>query len=112
MHVDTQPERCYRYKTMLTKTHIQTLSRMPSKRNRVAKAIELGGVTQTAIAQDLGLTQTYISDVVRERFKTITLENAYVFSTYFGCGVEVLFPPECRHARRKEQPSPSSISYS
>ena len=83
---------------MLTKTHIQTLSRMPDGRNRVAKALELGGVTQTAIAQDLGLTPSYISDVTRERFKTITLENAYKLCTYFNCTIEPLFPPACRHA--------------
>ena len=73
---------------MLTKTHIQTLSRMPDGRNRVAKALELGGVTQTAIAQDLGLTPSYISDVTRERFKTITLEHAYKLCTYFNCTIE------------------------
>ena len=71
---------------------------MPDGHNRVAKAIELGGVTQTAIAQDLGLTQAYISDVVRELFKTITLQKAYAICTYFGCALEVLFPPTCRHA--------------
>ena len=72
---------------MLTKTHIQTLSRMPDGHNRVAKAIELGGVTQTAIAQDLGLTQAYISDVVRERFKTITLQKAYLLRVRIGSAV-------------------------
>ena len=71
---------------------------MPDNHNRVAKAIELGGVTQTAVAQDLGLTQAYISDVVRERFQTITLEKAYSFCKYFGCSLETLFPPPCPHA--------------
>ena len=77
---------------MLTKTHIQALRRVPDDQSRLGNALELGGVTQTAMAQDLGLTQTYISDVVRARYQTITVQNAYRFSNYFGCTIEDLFP--------------------
>lgn len=98
MSFDSTQSGVYSYWPMLTKTHIQTLSRMPGATNRLSKAIELGGITQTAIAQDLGLTQPYVSNVIQERYCTISLQNAYKFSNYFGCPLEAIFPPTCRHA--------------
>lgn len=60
--------------------------------NRVAKAMELLELTQAVLAEALNLTQPYVSDVVRGRHATITLENAYKFCDYFGCDVRDLFP--------------------
>jgi transcriptional regulator with XRE-family HTH domain len=60
--------------------------------NRVAKAIELAGVTQLDVKQATGLPQPYISDVARNRYRTITVDNARKFAEYFGCQIEDLFP--------------------
>lgn len=60
--------------------------------NRVARAFELAGVTQMEVAVATELPQPYISDVVRSRYKTITVENAHKLAQYFGCSIEDLFP--------------------
>ena len=60
--------------------------------NRVAKAMALAGVKQVTLAKALRLTQPYVSDVARGRYRTITVENAWKFAAYFGCRIEDLFP--------------------
>lgn len=60
--------------------------------NRVARAIELAGVTQLEVAAGTELPQPYVSDVARNRYRTITVENAHKFADYFGCTIEDLFP--------------------
>lgn len=62
--------------------------------NRLWKAIELRELRQADLAAAVGLTQPYISDVVRGRHSTITVENAHKFADYFGCTIEDLFPPK------------------
>jgi transcriptional regulator with XRE-family HTH domain len=63
-----------------------------SESNRVARAIELAHVTQLDVAAVTGLPQPYISDVARNRYQTITVDNARKFAEYFGCAIEDLFP--------------------
>jgi transcriptional regulator with XRE-family HTH domain len=77
---------------MLTKVHIQTLRRLPTAENRLAKAAQLGGITRSDLARDLGFTQSYVGDVSRSRYRTITLSNARKFAKYFSCSVDDLFP--------------------
>lgn len=77
---------------MLTEQQLAILRNEPGT-NRVAKAIALAGVTQVTIAEALGLPQPYVSDVARQRYRTITVENARKFARYFGCSIEELFPP-------------------
>jgi len=77
---------------VLTEQQLAILRTEPGT-NRVAKAIALAGVTQVTIAEALGLPQPYVSDVARQRYRTITVENARKFATYFGCSIEDLFPP-------------------
>ncbi len=60
--------------------------------NRIAKAKELAGLTQAELADQIGLTQPYVSDVERGRHTTITLDNARKFADFFGCSIEDLFP--------------------
>lgn len=60
--------------------------------NRLARAMELAELTQAVLADALNLTQPYVSDVVRGRHSTITVENAHKFANYFGCQIEDLFP--------------------
>ena len=52
----------------------------------------LSGVTQVIVAKALGLTQPYVSDVARGRYRTITVENARKFASYIGWRIEDLFP--------------------
>ena len=77
---------------MLTKQQLAILRSQPGA-NRVAKAMSLAGVTQMALAKALGLSQPYVSDVIRQRYRTITVESARKFARYFGCCIEDLFPP-------------------
>ena len=56
---------------MLSEQHLAILRSEPGA-NRVAKALSLAGVTQTA---------------------QITVESARKFARYFGCCIEDLFPP-------------------
>lgn len=60
--------------------------------NRIARAMELAGLTQAEIASKVELTQPYVSDVARGRHSTITLDNARKFAEFFGCSIEDLFP--------------------
>ena len=79
---------------MLTRTQLERLrtASVPPGSNRVALAISLAGVSQATVGRAVGKSQAYVSDVVRCRFRTITLLNAQRFARYFGCGVEDLFP--------------------
>ena len=76
---------------MLTEQQLAVLRSEPGS-NRVAKAMALTGVTQVTVAKALGLTQPYVSDVARGRYRTFTVENAWKFAAYFGCRIEDLFP--------------------
>lgn len=60
--------------------------------NKVAKAIELAGVTQMEVSTATRLPQPYISDVARGRYEDIMVNNATAFADYFGCHIEDLFP--------------------
>lgn len=65
----------------------------PSERgNRVAKALELAGLTQAQAAEAMGELQPYVSDVARARYATITVTKAQKFADLFGCAIEDLFP--------------------
>lgn len=78
----------------LTRDQLKQLRATPTApgANRVGKAIELAGVTQLEVTAATGLPQPYVSDVARNRYQTITVENAHKFSDYFGCPIEDLFP--------------------
>lgn len=67
--------------------------------NRVARAFQLAGVTQAQVAEAIGETQPYISDVARGRYITITVTKARKFAEYFGCTIEDLFPEPVREAQ-------------
>ncbi len=75
----------------LTKIHIARLRRQPAK-NRLSRAVEFAGVTQQEVGDALGMKQSYISDVSRGRYDTLTVSNAHKFAMYFGVSIEDLFP--------------------
>ena len=62
--------------------------------NRVAHAMALTGITRTTLALEIGLSQACISDVVRQRHRTITVANTRRFARHFGCSIEDLFPAD------------------
>jgi len=76
----------------LTARKLRELRESPTEGNRVARAIELAEVTQLDVKDGTGLPQPYISDVARNRYQTITVDNAHKFAEYFGCQIEDLFP--------------------
>ena len=79
---------------MLTQNQLERLraASVPPGSNRVGLAISLAGVSQATVGEAVGKPQPYVSDVVRGRYRTITLANAWRFARYFGCGLEDLFP--------------------
>ena len=77
---------------MLTDRQLAVLRASP-RTNRVATAISLAGVTQVTVAEAIGVTQAYVSDVARQRYSTITVASARKFSRFFGCSIDDLFPP-------------------
>ncbi len=79
---------------ILTQKKLSELREAIGEGNRVAKAIELAEVTQLDVQEATGLPQSYISDVARNRYRTITVDNAGKFAGYFGCLIEDLFPRE------------------
>jgi len=78
----------------LTDAQIEELANTPvgSTGNRLARAIEMLGVRQIDVAEATGLAQPYISDVVRGRHETITVENAHKFARFTGADIKILFP--------------------
>lgn len=64
----------------------------PVNGNRIAAALEIAGATQAELAEATGFTQSYISDVVRGRYQTITLENARRLASALGLSVDEAFP--------------------
>ena len=80
---------------VLTNAQLRILRSDPGQAsgNRLGFAIRLARITPGDLARATGFSQPYISDVVRSRYGTITLDNAWRFARYFGCTLEDLFPP-------------------
>lgn len=60
--------------------------------NKVRIAMAMLDVAQTDIIEATGFSQPYVSDIVRGRFKNISVDNARKFAEFFGCQIEDLFP--------------------
>jgi len=60
--------------------------------NRIQKARGLAGLTQAALAEQLGMTQSSLSDLERSRYGDTTVSTAAKIAGYFGCAIEDLFP--------------------
>lgn len=81
---------------MLTPAQLTTLRRSkPENRNRLAKAIELAGVTQVQLAEAIGSNQPRISSICAGRFgeSGLPIETVRPLADFFGCSIEDLFPP-------------------
>lgn len=78
---------------MLSREHAEILKRSRTRgRNRIAKAMELAGVTQVEIAATTGYTQSYVSRVKNGLYSNLPGETMRTFAEYFGCQIEDLFP--------------------
>jgi len=82
----------------LTASQLSKLRKAPigSAGNRLATAIELAETTQMAVGDAIDEANTYVSDVARGRYNTITVAKAYKFAQHFGCAIEDLFPARTR----------------
>jgi len=78
--------------SLLTKIHLANLRRQRDDGNRLKRAMELAGVTQQEVAEALAMSQSYISDVACQRYRTVTVSIAHRFAQYFGVAIEDLFP--------------------
>ena len=78
---------------MLTKRQLARLrsAAVTPGSNRLGLAMSLMGVSQRTVATEVGVPQPYVSDVVRARYRTITVANARRFARYCGCLIEDLF---------------------
>jgi plasmid maintenance system antidote protein VapI len=79
---------------MLSSHHLTTLRKEPVTGNRMGKAIELAGITQRTVARAIDAPESYISDLVRQRYKAITVPNAHKIAGFFQCSIEDIFPAE------------------
>lgn len=77
-----------------TPEKLEILRRLPldGKPNKVRLAMALLDVKQSDVVEATGLPQSYVSDVMRGRFQSITVDNAAVFAEHFGCEILDLFP--------------------
>lgn len=80
----------------LTKQQLRALREAPvnAAGNRLQAAIDLAESNQIAVGRAIGMSNTYVSDVVRGRNSNPTVETAYKFAAFFGCAIEDLFPPK------------------
>lgn len=60
--------------------------------NKLADAFSIVGCTRTECGDETGFTAQYIHDMLKGRYKNISIDNARKFSDFFGCAIEDLFP--------------------
>jgi hypothetical protein len=79
---------------LLTAEQLDVLRRTPldGTPNRVRVALALVMAAQSELVEFTQFAQPYVSDVVRGRFKNITVVKAQKFADFFGCRIEDLFP--------------------
>lgn len=65
---------------------------MADGHNRLRAARELADKTQVQVADDLGLKQSTLSDLERQRWGSTTVDTARKLADYYGCLIEDLFP--------------------
>lgn len=78
---------------MLTPEQIDELMASRQKgRNRLAAALKMAGVTQTALGDAIGVQQSYVNRLCAGLYKDIPLETTRSIAQFFGCSIEDLFP--------------------
>lgn len=77
---------------MLTRSKLRTLRKSPTSTNRLRAAMSLAQVTQTQVAEAIGIAQSQVSEDAAGKFSEISLDKARAYAGYFGCAIEDLFP--------------------
>lgn len=84
---------------MLTPTQLRRLrqSDVPDTGNRLSVVLDLLEFTQQQLADAMTragytVTQPQVSDVLRGRYPTLTVDTAYKFTRFLGCHIEDVFP--------------------
>lgn len=78
---------------VLTKHQLRELKRSPvTGPNRLGKAMQLARVTQVALSERTGFTQSYVSKVLNGQYSAMPGETMRTFARAFGCSIEDLFP--------------------
>jgi transcriptional regulator with XRE-family HTH domain len=84
---------------MLTREQVRRLRAGELKgTNRLGLAMELAGVTQVQLAEQVGMTQPYISAVLNGKAPKFPLPTAHRLAAFFGCAIEDLFPAPDRES--------------
>lgn len=60
--------------------------------NRIRAARHLVNLTQVQLCAQLGMTQSQLSDLERQRWQSPSLATARRLADFFGCTVDDLFP--------------------
>lgn len=76
----------------LTRPQLIEVRRSVGDTHRVRVARELLGLTQVELSAALGITQSSLSDLERNRYASTTVDTARKFAEFFGCTIEDLFP--------------------
>ena len=84
---------------MLNRTQKTIIRKEPVTPSRVAKCVELSGLTQREVAQRLDVAQSYLSEIcglndARPRYQTITVRTARSIATFFGLTIEEVVPAD------------------
>ena len=77
---------------MLTKSHVNTLRKSPATKERLGRAIDLAGITQHQVALGVECSDSYVSELVKGQYETVTLDMAWKLADFFQCRIEDLFP--------------------
>jgi len=78
-----------------TPEQIAAIRAMPlgAMRNKVRLARTILGLKQGDVADAIGITAPYLSDIESGKYKDLPLESVLrPLSDYFGCAIEDLFP--------------------
>ena len=76
----------------LTASQLGRLRKTSGGVNRIKAARQLAGLTQVALAKEVGVTQSALSDFERQRWVNTSVDTARKFAEFFGCVIEDLFP--------------------
>ena len=78
----------------LTPEQVHALRSVPigTMANKVRLARTMLAITQTSVAEKVGLSSPQLSDIERGEYKDIPLENGRDLAEFFGCAIEDLFP--------------------
>lgn len=78
---------------MLTPSKRRALRAAPLEGgSRLKAAIKLAGITQTQLAEAIGVAQSQVSEDATGKFSEMSLGKARAYAEYFGVSIDDLFP--------------------